>query len=1126
MLRRMTPRVTAPLLAAPLAAVAVGGGLAAARALATTTGVRSAGHSVSTLVLLVAAALVLSAASGRAASTERPLRTVALASVVLALWLLSLEWLLPAYADVIASVGGPPLRGFADAAVQLPWLLALAFALPYLVRAAVTSTPQAPVGAGWVFGATAAGAALAFLLSGDLAQQHGVAGLWRAAGLASLGIALVLLLLDRPLAHGSAPPPGTQLGVVEDGQNPSPAAFALGFVLGGAAMAWALLLRPLAGGPLAALDLVGALILGGLAVGALLGGWLARRMPRPDLRLLLGLALTGYLVLLSLPLLGRLPLALLEAGRDPAARDAALERGALLALGPAGILAGITLLLGVRVRSDWTGAAASSAGLLLTWATAGVVAGSGIARLVLLPRAAPALALLAAAGVAVVTAAALRLRARHAPRALFALLTILPLGALLWPDVHASWRGAEPTPTRTRAAMTPLPVAIEADDAEDLDLVAAFFSGRERAERALGGPLPPAPAFDGPLALLAEPGGSLRIQQAGRLLGILGTETDAAGARAEVALGLVPAVLHPHPGRALVLGPGSGLAVEALLGARVARVHVAAPVPAAIDLARAYRAEGVRLADDPRVTRHIATARGLLPRPGAAPASGASRYDVVVAGLPLDPALFTEEGIAGVRAVLAPDGIAAFHLPFEGLDADALRRVLATLRTRFETVWLFRFRGHLLAVCAASIDLGAGRFGAVLGDGPGRADPTAAAGLATRVGLGSRGRVLGHLVLDTTGVDRILPIDGPTLTDDRPWLARRMEANLRGARDARAELGGVIDVGFPPRLAELVPDARRRDAWMAAIVEGWLEEDPFVADVWDREVRYGVTAAGWRARARAAAARGEPDQAVRFLDLAIADARDPAPLVAEKIDTLAAGVLDGRLAGGDAREEVLRLGSAYPRNGIVLAAVGRARHRFGDLGGARTALEAALRQTTPPPPEGTALLLARVLLAVSDPDEARIRGLMESDPALYEDPDALDLYLGLLSPQEHAKRAADLELAMQTLRREEAARLTAQARAHIARGAFEAAEQDALRVTDLVPERASAFELLGVAQLGRSALAADEAIQARSRQAALNAFARAIDVSQAPETSKRRARRLAGWFGLSIEIREKDDEAR
>ncbi|MDJ0973109.1 MAG: hypothetical protein QNJ98_01440, partial [Planctomycetota bacterium] len=514
------------------------------------------------------------------------------------------------------------------------------------------------------------------------------------------------------------------------------------------------------------------------------------------------------------------------------------------------------------------------------------------------------------------------------------------------------------------------------------------------------------------------------------------------------------------------------------------------------------------------------------PAGDAKPTRGATTYDVIAAGLPFDPALFAEAGIAGVRGALAEDGIAAFHLPFEGLDADALRRVLATMRTQFDTVWLMRFRNHLLALCATSIDIGGGRWSSVLADGASRTDPPPSARLARRAGLGTRGRVLGHLVLDTQGVDRILPLDGPRLSDDKPWFAHRLEANRRAARDPRAELGGVIDVGFPPRLEALVPDPRRRDAWIAAIVEGWLEEDAFVAGVWDGEVRYGSTPAGWRARARAASARGEPEQAVRFYDLALKSAKDKSALTAEKIEALAEAVMSGRVAGGEARDEVLRIGAAFPRDGVVLAAVGRARHRFGDLGGARAALEAALKQTTPPPPDGTALLLGRVLLASGDPDEARIRTLMESDPALYESADALDLYLGRLSPKEHAKRAPDLELVIQTLRREAADRLAAGARAHVARGAFEAGFADAQGVTDLVGDRASGHELLAVVLLGRAATAPDDARRAAFQRAAGTAFVRAREVSLARERTMERARQLAALFGMPMEFKDQGGEAK
>ena len=147
----------------------------------------------------------------------------------------------------------------------------------------------------------------------------------------------------------------------------------------------------------------------------------------------------------------------------------------------------------------------------------------------------------------------------------------------------------------------------------------------------------------------------------------------------------LPALAHPGPRSALVVGGGDGGAVEELLKYPTMERVVLAELDAdVVDLARTWLGNIHKGAlDDPRMELRLGDARGLIE-------SGSERFDQIVLDLtdPFGPALdlYTVEFYQACRRALNPGGVLSLHLGSPIHVPQTMARIAASLRAAFPIV--------------------------------------------------------------------------------------------------------------------------------------------------------------------------------------------------------------------------------------------------------------------------------------------------------------------------------------------------------------------------------------------------------------------------------------------------------
>lgn len=157
----------------------------------------------------------------------------------------------------------------------------------------------------------------------------------------------------------------------------------------------------------------------------------------------------------------------------------------------------------------------------------------------------------------------------------------------------------------------------------------------------------------------------------------------------QLMLGHVPALLHPKPETALVIGLGSGVTCGAVLThPTIKEVDVVEISPEVVEAARYFETENEKVLDNEKLTVHVDDAKSYLQ-------TSDGRYDLIIsepsnpwmAGV---PGLYSVEFYDQCAKKLRPSGLMCQWLHVYEISPESVDTILATFTGRFQytSVWL------------------------------------------------------------------------------------------------------------------------------------------------------------------------------------------------------------------------------------------------------------------------------------------------------------------------------------------------------------------------------------------------------------------------------------------------------
>jgi spermidine synthase len=531
----------------------------------------------------------------------------------------------------------------------------------------------------------------------------------------------------------------------------------------------------------------------GLALGSAAAAWALPRLKRTDLPLAAVQAALGVAVFALLPFLGDLPLQVagsLAADPDRLAR-LQLAVAAAVVLLPAFLMGAVFPLL-LRHAGVPEGAVGRSVAAVYTANTLGCIAGSLAASFLLVPLLGLTRTLALAATISLALAAALLPRKWAAAPLAAAVLAwaflprwdprVLASGAFLYGA--ADLRSATSSSVDLRTYLH-----------RDTELLAEHWDayGLVTVHRGAGGLL--TMRVNGKADASIGPADRPNMHFTGHL----------------------PLLHHPAPKRALLVGLGGGLTLDAMRKHPLERIDCVELSPAVVKASSAFP-EAVDGLKDPRVRLVVGDGRSLV-------AYGREPYDAIVSqpsnlwvsGM---ATLFTRDFFELSARRLSPGGVFGQWVHAYRLSPDDFKLVVRTFFAVFPHGWLWEvFPGSDYVLVGAREPLPLATVGP-------RRDATGALGEWLAHEAAPLAALYGHLVTDAPGA---LAWAGPgaVLTDDRCSIEYTAPRALH--RDYRAELLQSLD---PVRAALEIPgvsDARERRRAVARAVRLFAETRPLKA---------------------------------------------------------------------------------------------------------------------------------------------------------------------------------------------------------------------------------------------------------------------------------------------------------
>jgi spermidine synthase len=390
----------------------------------------------------------------------------------------------------------------------------------------------------------------------------------------------------------------------------------------------------------------------------------------------------------------------------------------------------------------------------------------------------------------------------------------------------------------------------------------------------------------------------------------------------QVMSGLIGAMLHPDPRRALVIGLGTGSTAGWLAAVpSIERVDVVELEPVVLHVAELCAPVNHDALKNPKIHLSLGDGREVL-------LTTPARYDLIFSE-PSNPyragvaTLFTQEFYRAVAARLRPDGIFAQWVQAYEIQPDTLATVYATLRTVFPVVetWEVNLRGDLLLTASQAPR----RHDAEILRSRTRAEPYRTA-LEKVWGVGGVEGLLATYVGNPDFAADQARGSHRINTDDRTVLeyefarsvGQKSAFNIRALRAAAARRGE----DRPPMTGTIDWERAKELRDLRVLNDGFVPDNLYVTD----------PAAVARSRARQAYGLGQFDEAARRWLAQGGGAQGPMDL------TVLAEIF---AAGGNdrARQSIDALRVVQPAEAEAIEA--RARYVAGDRAGATRHLIAA-----------------------------------------------------------------------------------------------------------------------------------------------------------------------------------------
>ena len=651
----------------------------------------------------------------RADRAPRPLRMYVRLELGIALTAALSPFLVDLVRAAYVALGGQTVLGLTGAtAVRLlaatvvlavPTLL-MGGVLPAAVRAVTGPEDRTRRGAAIMYGANTLGAVTGAMLAtfwllpalgtrttlwtACLVEVAVAAGAWWLARSAPPMAAVAAATPAMGKQHRGRLDPGAGEGMTVPAPLIYGAAAMVGFVFFWMELVWFRMLGPILGGTTYTFGLILAVALFGVGLGGASYAWLFRRRRPTLMAFAVTCALEALCLAIPFAFGDRLAIAAGLWGQSSASFAASTVGWTVIAAAvvfPAALVSGVQFPILVALAGEGDRRIGREVGFCGAWNTLGAIAGSlagGFGALPMLT--APGAwrlgtGMLAATGLA---AGMLAVRDRRSKLGLAfpAVVAAAAVALLLANGPTAVWRHSG-----IGAARTEIPRAGNPQR--------AWVHGIRRSL------LWEAEGVEASVAIVADHGLSFYIDGKSD-----GNAIEDAGT--QIMLGLLPALLHPDPQTALVVGLGTGETAGWLAEVpSMERVDVVELEPAIDAMARLCAAVNHNVLEHRKVRRIYNDAREVL-------LTTPERFDLIVSE-PSNPyragiaTLFTREFYEAVRARLRPGGVFVQWLQAYEVDRCTVQTVLGTLRGSFAevTVWQSQHADMLLVCSAEPLDDGA-----------------------------------------------------------------------------------------------------------------------------------------------------------------------------------------------------------------------------------------------------------------------------------------------------------------------------------------------------------------------------------------------------------------------------------